>query len=475
LTSIDNNNIGLIGGSDQSNFNWDWGVRGHFYYENKQLFGLDDDTPDNIMANSDALADIGGYLNSNNDVNITMDWQIPIDRHNVYGGFFLAHSTPCDTFSVSVSKDTTICSGESLQLNASGGQQYLWQSSTGSAATDLSCTTCPNPLFSGDSSRVYTVQIWNNDSCSVVRPVSIRIKEKPKFSSIGSFPSICALQTGSISAVAKNTSILPVSYALNGGNYQVSNTFTSPAYANLGAGSYVLQLKDGNSCVSDTTIIVQENNPTQALFSALPSTGAAPLEVVVTNNSVFATDYTWFLNDFEQTTNFSGFSADTSGTYELELIAWQNDPKCADTFSLTIFVYDSLFLQIPNVFSPNKDAVNDFFGITSNLPLSINYEIYNRWGNVVKIGVSSAAKPSPELIDLGNGKLFYVLWDGNSSPSPLSPFSQLTEGSVNCSEGVYFYKLEISVIHELLDAKINLEGQKLEFPLRKEGFVHLLR
>jgi hypothetical protein len=168
------NNVGLLKGGDSANSTWDGaGVKGHFYFQNNTLFGLDDDTPDNVVGGTDGLIDVSSYLHPDGSLKWDLKWENnlnPNGRYNIYNGFFIEHSTPCDTFSVSVPSDTTICRGESLQLNATGGSQYEWQ-----PATDLSCSTCPNPVFTGDSTQLYTVRIWNNDSCSVVRPVKITV------------------------------------------------------------------------------------------------------------------------------------------------------------------------------------------------------------------------------------------------------------------------------------------------------------
>jgi len=167
-------NVGLLQGSDNVNILWDGGgVKGHFYFQDNVLYGLDDDTPDNLVGGSDGLLDASAYVSTGGELNWRLQWDQNTNdgRYNIYNGFFIEHSTPCDTFSVSVPSDTIICRGESLQLNVTGGSQYEWQ-----PATDLSCSTCPNPLFTGDSTQLYTVRIWNNDSCSVVRPVKIKVQ-----------------------------------------------------------------------------------------------------------------------------------------------------------------------------------------------------------------------------------------------------------------------------------------------------------
>jgi hypothetical protein len=57
IVNINNATNDTIWGEDQSSINGCNGVKGHFYYQNNTLFGLDDDTPDNIIYHSDALAD----------------------------------------------------------------------------------------------------------------------------------------------------------------------------------------------------------------------------------------------------------------------------------------------------------------------------------------------------------------------------------------------------------------------------------
>jgi len=50
----------------------------------------------------------------------------------------------------------SICLGDSLQMLASGGDNYLW------TGPNLSCTTCPNPVITPTASAIYTVTISNS-------------------------------------------------------------------------------------------------------------------------------------------------------------------------------------------------------------------------------------------------------------------------------------------------------------------------
>ena len=131
------------------------------------------------MGGADGLADIASYLTN---FTTSLNFQLThlnypnqqVGATNVCLAYNLAYSTPCDTFSVTVPGETTVCEGTQLQLNASTTNPtatYEWLASAGSVANPTpglscnTCNTCPNPIFTADSSMFYTVRIWNNDSC----------------------------------------------------------------------------------------------------------------------------------------------------------------------------------------------------------------------------------------------------------------------------------------------------------------------
>jgi len=408
--SVNGNSIGLIGGSDAVNtMSTGGGVKGHFYYQNSQLWGLDDDTPDNMMLGTDGLADINGYLNNNdNFFDIDLIKQ-PTAPYNIYISFFLAYTSSCDTFSVFTPNDTTLCLGSTLQLNATGGQSYEWVPSTG-----LSCSTCPNPIFSADSSMFYTVRIWNNDSCSVVRPLKINVRPQPTFGAITTTPSECGANTGIVTLSALPNNGIVASWQEIGSLAQTSNVFQ-----NLSAGNHTFFFVDTNGCQSaDTTVFVGSINSTVANFSVSPQSGAVPLTVTIANTSQNATNYEWFLENVSQGSSFTTSTFGVSGNYEIMLVAWQNNQSCADTAYQTVIVFDSLVVTLPNVFTPNFDGVNDFFTLSANQNVTYELVILNRWGNEV----------FAENSNLMAGVLKNV-WGGNA-------LNEVTDG-------VYFVKLRL--------------------------------
>lgn len=114
--------------------------------------------------------------------------------------------------------------------------------------------------------------------------------------------------------------------------------------------------------------------------------------------------------------------------YSSDIIITNNDSSLVEN---AYYLIDALSLEesvfsIPNIFSPNQDGINDFFNI-GNVWDETEMQIYNRWGETIKIL-----------------KGYNCYWDG------------LSLDEKNCPEGVYYYVIKIG---------------KEKF----KGFLHLVR
>lgn len=222
------------------------------------------------------------------------------------------------------------------------------------------------------------MRIWNNDSCSVVRPIRISVRPKPTFASINAQASECGAATGILQINATSGTATPITYTLNGST-QSSNTFS-----NLSSETYTISFTDGNGCQSiDSVKVITEAVSTIADFSVSPDHGVSPLIVSIINESINATDYLWSVNGTNYGNNLSTYTFDTSGVYSIELLAWQFGPSCADTFSVSVHVIDSLI--IPTMITPNQEGKNDRWvlqNIDDLYPENV-VVIFNRWGNII--------------------------------------------------------------------------------------------
>lgn len=416
---VNNNLLGLVGGADSVNYLWGCGTKGHFYYQNDSLFGLDDDTPDSLMVKSDGLADISSYLPNNaTGFNFELIHQfyptMPPAAINLNLAYFLTYTTPCDTFSTTLSKDTTICIGQTAQLQATGGTKYQWQ-----PQQNLSCYNCPNPLFTGTQTTTYTCRIYNGDSCSKVLPVRI-IVQNPKADSLILTKAFCPNNNGIAQIVADTLLWGKLSFTLNG------NTNNTGNFTNLTPGWHNYTITDTLGCAVTDSLFIPAQVNVNAAFTSNPQTGFAPLQVTFTNLSNNSSTNYWLITNENNDTllstfNFqpSTFNFPQSGTYTTTLVACNNPPYCCDTISFTIVVEDSAGIILPNVFSPNQDGINDDYQIQLQAAWhfeTLEAQIYNRWGEVVQernFNNEALADASPPQADSMTKKASTLtLWDG---------------------------------------------------------------
>jgi PKD repeat protein len=422
--NVSGNDLGLIYGSDIQNAEYLCaGTQGNFIYDSLTIVGLQDDVPDLLMQNQDALSDISSIL-SNNQTNLNILLQhfninSGPEYKNAYLAFPLAYSTPCQPQNVTVTPDTTICPNTQVQLSATGG------TSTGSTPAyewwpqkDLSCYDCPNPIFSGDSSQLYTVRIWGSDSCSVVRPIMIHVRTKPKTIFYNQSNSLCADSTAFVNwqTAGANT------YSLNNGAFQPAGF-----YNQLPAGEHLLTVRDAFGCTYDTLVLIDDYSSVVANLSVSPLSGEAPLVVQITNQSTEFTDYSWSVNNNIQPNASNSFEAFTAGEYIVQLIAWQNDPTCADTAFQTISVTSAGFYILgSSLVSANSNAQNTFSVLTNGTPI-VKVNLYDAQGRLLKtktnlqlIAGSNTIWSASELSDIASEMVLYrIEWQNGGESGEL--------------------------------------------------------
>jgi len=270
--------------------------------------------------------------------------------------------------------NSSICAGNSTQLNATGGGTYSWSPSAG-----LSSATSANPTASPTSTTTYTVTVSTALGCTATATVTINVINALSIGNSTVVAETCGSNNGSITTGAITGGNPPFTYSLNGGASQSANTFT-----NLLAGNYTITVTDASGCAATQNVTVNQVLGVNASFTATPPSGVHPLLVNFTNTTTGATDYSWdFGNGSFSTLTNPSTTYGQEGQYTVLLVAYNNDPTCADTATFTIFVFDEIVLEVPNVFTPNGDGVNDIFFVRANGVSKIEGEIYNRWGKKI--------------------------------------------------------------------------------------------
>ena len=123
---------------------------------------------------------------------------------------------------------------------------------------------------------------------------------------------------------------------------------------------------------------------------------------------------------------------DQLGTYYMTVTVKNDLSGCSDYQELGPIVVEEIFLDVPNVFTPDGDGINDKFMAVYSSVKTFKMVIFNRWGRKV----FQTSNPGDA-------------WDGKI-------------GGKNAAEGVYFYV-------------ITAEGYNKGESKKLEGPVHLLR
>jgi len=139
--------------------------------------------------------------------------------------------------------DDTICPGDNIILNASGGGTYTWNSSP-----SLSCTNCQNPTATPGSTQSYILTV-DQGGCNDADTVTITVGSPLININLGNDTVVCG---GPINILLDATQ--PGST-----NYLWQNLSTNTTFNVTTAGTYFVQAS--NLCNSDEdTIVVQLNN-----------------------------------------------------------------------------------------------------------------------------------------------------------------------------------------------------------------------
>lgn len=451
---VNSNTIGLIGGDDLNSNLWTCvGTWANFAHYNDSLFGLDDDTPDSLMTGTDALADIKSYVNNGDTtVNVTFTYQSNFKPlTNPIRAVMLSYTTPCDTFTTTATTNIdTICVGENVQLNATGGATYSWFS----AFSTFNDSTLANPVATLTQTTTYIVTIKNDSGCVKTEHVKVWVNPTPKPDTIVVTPQRCGSANGSITVGNIPQGSAPFTYALTNLQTLATSNQQLATFNSLLAGDYLINITDSNGCVwqSDTLVVAEIHDITAnfnlytlpLVFPTPNPLGTAPLTVYTQNSSVNANSYEWTISGqssigssqdtIAQHSTFNiSHSFENGGTFEVCLFAYNNIVTCGDTVCKTIVIApapDSLVLIVPNVFSPNADGSNDNFVLqvqSAHLLEKIEVEIFNRWGQTVSSSEFDVQSLASAMVSSPSGLGAFVIWDGRTTSGKEVP------------EGTYFY------------------------------------
>ena len=125
-------------------------------------------------------------------------------------------------------------------------------------------------------------------------------------------------------------------------------------------------------------------------FSIAEQNGFCDGNFVMENLSLGATSFDWTFNNQTSSSASPSFDFSTPGPVSISLQVTDDQTGCQH-LAVKDFILDGedVTSNMPNVFSPNDDGLNDFFNVITADPMNqegveiIDFKIYNRWGKLI--------------------------------------------------------------------------------------------
>ncbi len=319
---------------------------------------------------------------------------------------------------VAVVKDTFVCDGNSITLEASGAVSYVWN-----ADPALSCSQCDSTVaLPQQESNLYIVTGTDANHCTASATAHVQVVRPFNLSVSSTASEICQQQTVTLTATGADI------YSWQPSANISSATVASPIATPDSTTQYFVTAGDKYNCFSqrsDITILVHPK-PKFTVYDSLIVAQKGDVHLLTTTGSDNITSWLW--------TPSIGLSCNDCAQPVLTAVKTaiyrgiaSTDYGCADTATLKVHVLcNQSKIYIPSGFTPNRDGKNDWFYVMSNIDNPIrSMMIYSRNGNKI------FAKTNFVTNNPTSG------WDGNFNGVP-------------ASEGVYVYRIEIICNDEIV-------------------------
>jgi gliding motility-associated-like protein len=273
-------------------------------------------------------------------------------------------------FQVDAGPDTTICVGDNYIIPTSGGANYSW-----SPVDGLSCTDCANPLATPTVITTYIVSVSAPlPGCEDKDSVVITVLSTTELTVTPS-TAVCSGDTLTLIADGAQTYVWSPGSGLSATN--ISNplaTITSNiTYTVIGTFA---------NCTPDTETITILLFPTPEV-DAGEDVSIYENELAALNANSSANLFSWQPIVSLDNANINNPNASPVSTTTYTVTVTDNN-GCTASDTVIVFVLpDDAFIYIPNAFSPNNDGINDKLEYFTKNITSLQFRIYNRWGQLL--------------------------------------------------------------------------------------------
>jgi gliding motility-associated-like protein len=322
--------------------------------------------------------------------------------------------------------DRYLCPGFDVQLQGSGGGAASW-----SPAATLSDPSILAPLASPTSTTTYTLTITDGNGCSATDDVTVQVNTDPP-ADAGPDVAICAGEQvtigGSPTNIPGTTVVWTPAAGLSDPN--ASNPVASPAETT----AYIVTVTS-DTCTSQDIVLVTLQGIAEAAFNVRLEPACDGMRAFFTSTGGSGSEWQWDFGDGATSTEQNPQHYFAYGQPITVTLTVTDGLGCTSSITQSYPIADFAELvdyDMPNVFTPNGDGVNDVFtlnsGLNSNAVLGpcASMQVFNRWGQKV-------------FQSQGNN----LVWDGRNFAGEL------------CTVGTYFWTLSVNDLNFNGDVYLN--------------------
>jgi gliding motility-associated-like protein len=312
-------------------------------------------------------------------------------------------------------KDTSVCMGTTIRLNASGAKSYQWTPPTG-----LDFPMLKNPSLTVTSPKTLIVTATDANGCIAFDTVNIKLNPDAQINITPKNPIACEGDSIAFSASGG------VAYKWYPADGLSNDSIANPKHYTKGVAKYLVKGLNAAGCEGmDSVIINQYPNPIVEASSLANGNIVTCKGASIRLDASGASNYDWSPAEFCLNPSASSTEVFPTQTTVFTVIGTdQNGCQASDTISVIYDGKEKVF--VPSSFTPNDDGINDRIGIVDQCNIQfLSIDIFNRWGQNIYSGYNLNDK-----------------WDG-------------TANGKTCEMGTYFYLIKART---LTGEPINFKG-----------------
>lgn len=294
---------------------------------------------------------------------------------------------------VTVSNDTTICSGTSAPLLAAGATSYVWTPATG-----LSATTGSAVLASPLTTLSYTVT-GTSLNCSASRTVTVTVNQTPTVNVTPSATSYCDGGSATLTASGAATYVWTPASGLSAttGSSVTATPVSTTTYTVTGTTL---------GCTDDATATVTVHPNPVVDFTAGPVEGCLTHCVTLDNQTTIASgnmaSYVWDMGDGNIIASFAPVHCyPAAGTYSISLTATSNQGCVTQLVMPDLITVHPLPSALFSVDPTTASALDPTFRFTDLSTGAVEWRWWFGDGNTLGNLTPSPTYTYPSAIDTG--------------------------------------------------------------------------